>query len=36
MTSLKTRLTAGAVAGLTAAVALTAYAQILALPTHFV
>ncbi len=36
MTSLKARLTAAAAAGLTAAVALTAYAQTLALPTHFV
>lgn len=32
MTSLKTRLTASAIAGL----ALAAYAQTLALPTHFV
>ncbi len=36
MTSLKTRLTAVAVAGLTAAAALAAYAQTLALPMHFV
>lgn len=36
MTRLKTRLTAVAVAGLAAAVALAAYAQTLALPTHFI
>ena len=36
MTSLKTRLTASAIAGLIAALALAAYAQTLALPTHFV
>jgi hypothetical protein len=36
MTSLNTRLTAAAVAGLTAVAALAVYAQTLALPTHFV